>query len=98
MRVAAIRIEMHIGSAQSLKEKRSVLRPMIEGLRRSISASVAEVDHQNTWQRSAIGVALVASEARHLDSLVDRVRRHFDSVLDAEMVEFAVTYMEAPGE
>lgn len=98
MRVAAIRIEMHIGSAQSLKEKRSVLRPMIEGLRRSISASVAEVDHQNTWQRSAIGVALVASEARHLDSLVDRVRRHFDSVRDAEMVEFAVTYMEAPGE
>lgn len=98
MRVAAIRIEMHIGAVQSLKEKRSVLRPMIEGLRRSISASVAEVDHQNTWQRSAIGVALVASEASHLDSLVDRVRRHFDSALDAEMVEFAVTYMEAPGE
>ena len=43
MKVAAIRIELHIGAAQSLKEKRSVLRPVIEGLRRNVSLSVAEV-------------------------------------------------------
>lgn len=98
MKVAAIRVELHIGSAQSLKQKRSVLRPIVERLRRDLSVSVAEVDHQDTWQRSALGVALVASEASRLDALVDRVRRHFDRQLESEMIGFTVTYMEEPGE
>lgn len=98
MKVAAIRAELHIGSAQSLKEKRSILRPVIEGLRRSLSASVAEVDHQNTWQRASIGIALVASDMHQLDRLIDRVRGHFDTQLHCELIDFIVTYMEEAGE
>ena len=97
MKVAAIRIELHIGTAQSLKEKRSVLRPVIEGLRRSVSLSVAEVDHQNTWQRAAICVAAVARDMTELDRMIDHTRRHFDSQLQCEMVAFTVSHMEEPG-
>ena len=98
MKVAAIRIELHIGAAQSLKEKRSVLRPVIEGLRRNVSLSVAEVDHQNSWQRAAIGVAAVARDMAELDRMIDHTRRHFDSQLQCEMVAFTVSHMEEPGE
>ncbi len=98
MKVAAIRIELRIGGAQSLKEKRSVLRSVIEGLRRNVSLSVAEVDHQNSWQRSAIGVAAVARDMAELDRLIDHTRRHFDSQLQCEMVAFTVSHMEEPGE
>jgi uncharacterized protein YlxP (DUF503 family) len=98
MKVAAIRIELHIGASQSLKEKRSVLRPVIEGLRRNLSASVAEVDHQDTWQRAAIGVALVARDVAELERMIDQTRRHFDSQLRCEMVAFTVSHMEEPGE
>lgn len=97
MKVAAIRIELHIGAAQSLKEKRSVLRPVIEGLRRNVSLSVAEVDHQNTWQRAAIGVAAVARDMTGLERMIDHTRRHFDSQMQCEMVAFTVSHMEEPG-
>lgn len=98
MKVAAIRIELYIGAAQSLKEKRSVLRPVIEGLRRNVSLSVAEVDHQNSWQHAVIGVAAVARDMAELDRMIDFTRRHFDSQLQCEMVDFAVSHMEEPGE
>ncbi len=98
MKVAAIKIELHVGEAQSLKEKRAVLRPVIEGLRNGLSVSVAEVEHQNTWQRSGIGVALVARDMSELERMIDQTRRHFDRQLRCEMVAFTVRHMEEPGE
>ena len=62
MRVAALRVEIHLPAPQSLKEKRAVLRPVIERLRRLGSYSIAEVDHQNDWQRASIGVAIAAPD------------------------------------
>lgn len=96
MRTAAARVELHIGGAQSLKAKRAVLRPVIERLKRSMSVSVAEVDHQDTWQRATIGVAWVARDAIELDRLIDATKRHFDSQLQCEMVDFVVKHMEEP--
>jgi hypothetical protein len=96
MRTAVARVELHIGGAQSLKAKRAVLRPVIERLKRSMSVSVAEVDHQDTWQRAAIGVAWVARDAIELDRLIDATRRHFDRQLECEMVDFVIRHMEEP--
>lgn len=97
MKVAAIRAELHIGSAQSLKEKRSVLRPIVEGLRRKLSVSVAEVAHQDTWQRVDVGVAIVAPDSAHLETLINKVRNHFDSQLQCDLVGFTITYLEEAG-
>jgi uncharacterized protein YlxP (DUF503 family) len=90
----AIRMELRIPGAQSLKEKRALLRPHVERLRRLASISVAEVDGHDYWQRSTLGVAIVAPDAGHLDSLIDRVRRYFDSQVDIELVDLAISYLE----
>jgi uncharacterized protein YlxP (DUF503 family) len=97
MKVAVMRVELHIGAAQSLKDKRAVLRPVVERLKRSLSISVAEVGHQDTWQRAEIGVAVVARDMGELERMIDRTRRHFDSQLQCEMVAFTVSHMEEPG-
>ena len=55
MKAAALRFELHIPGSESLKEKRAVLRPLIEGLRRQLSVSVSEVGYQDTWQRVWLG-------------------------------------------
>lgn len=96
MWACAIRMELRISGAQSLKEKRALLRPHLERLRRLASLSVAEVDGHDYWQRSTLGVAVVAPDAGHLDSLIDRVRRYFDSQVDVELVDFAISYLEDP--
>lgn len=94
MHVAALRIEVHIPASDSLKDKRKVVRPFVEGLRRVASVSVAEVDHHDTWQRSAFGVALVAADAAALERLIERVRRYVDGQLELDVLDVRVSYME----
>jgi uncharacterized protein YlxP (DUF503 family) len=96
MKAAALRFELHIPQAQSLKEKRAVLRPLIEGLRRQLSVSVAEVDHQDSWQRVGLGVAIVAPDLSRLESMIDRIERYVQGNLEVELCEVAVRYLEEP--
>jgi uncharacterized protein YlxP (DUF503 family) len=94
MRAAALRFELHIHQSQSLKDKRAVIRPLVEGLRKLVSASVAEVDYHDAWQRAAVGVALVAADAGRLDTLITRVQRYFDDQLELDVVKVEVHHME----
>ena len=94
MKAAALRFELHIPGSESLKEKRAVLRPLVEGLRRQLSVSVSEVGHQDTWQRVGLGVAVVAPDGGRLDSLIDRIRRYVDANLEIEVCGVAVYYLE----
>ena len=62
MVVGIARIELHIPGAQSLKAKRQVVRSLKERIRARVQAAVAEVDHQDLWQRAALGVAVVSAD------------------------------------
>ena len=59
MHAAAACFDLHVPESRSLKTKRAAIRPIVDGLRHRFRVSVAEVDHQDQWQRAAIGVALV---------------------------------------
>ncbi len=96
MWACAIRIDLRLPAVQSLKEKRAVLRPHVERLRRLASLSVAEVDGHDFWQRAGLGVAMVAPSRSHLDSLVEKVRRYLDHQNDIEVIEWSITYLEEP--
>ncbi len=96
MRAAALRVEIHLPTPQSLKEKRAVLRPVIEGMRRLGSFSVAEVDHHDDWQRATIGVAVVAPDGRGLDMQISKLRRYLDSRLEIEVFDVFMSELEKP--
>ncbi len=96
MRVAALRVEIHLPTPQSLKEKRAVLRPVIEGMRRLGSFSIAEVDHHDDWQRATIGVAVVAPDGRGLDMQMSKLRRYLDSRLEIEVFDVFMSELEKP--
>ncbi len=70
--------ELHLPACHSLKEKRSVLKPLTSGLRRTLNVSVAETDHQDIWQRAEIVCAAVGS-AR---SVVDEILRAADRLVE----------------
>ncbi|MCZ6456685.1 MAG: DUF503 domain-containing protein [Actinobacteria bacterium] len=96
MRVAALRVEIRLPTPQSLKEKRAVLRPVIEGMRRLGSFSVAEVDHHDDWQRATVGVAVVAPDGRGLDMQISKLRRYLDSRLEIEVFDVFMSELEKP--
>ncbi len=96
MRVAALRVEIRIPAAQSLKEKRAALRPVVAGIRRLGSYSVAEVDNQDFWQRATLGIATVARDGAALEMQVSALGRYLDSCLEIEVVGIGRSELEEP--
>ncbi len=96
MRAAALRVELHLPGPQSLKAKRAILRPVIEGIKRLGSFSVAEIDHQDSWQRAAIGVAIAARDGESLAVQIAKLRRYLDTRLEVEVLDIQKTELEDP--
>ncbi len=96
MHAAAVRLELRIPGCRSLKEKRRVLRPVLEHLRRRMELSVSEVGHQDSWQRAVVAVAVVAPQAGRLEEVIEGIRRWLLELAEAELVEFEITYLELP--
>ena len=71
MWVGALQFDLLLGDVHSLKEKRSLVRPLIAELRRRFELSVAEVDHLELLRRAAIGVAAVSSARALLVDVLD---------------------------
>ena len=60
--IALLTLDIHIPHAQSLKDKRMVVRRLKDRLRSKFNVSVSEVDHQDLWQRSQVSVVTVGSD------------------------------------
>lgn len=75
MYVGALELDVLLGDVHSLKEKRSLVRPVIAELRRKYEVSVAEAGHMDLHRRALIGVAAVAADAAHVRDLLDSCER-----------------------
>jgi uncharacterized protein len=86
MHAAALRVELFLRECRSLKTKRSLVRPIVEGLRKRYRVSVSEVDHQDVRQRATVGIAAVASSHAHLVEILDEVERFLWSFPEVEIL------------
>jgi uncharacterized protein YlxP (DUF503 family) len=84
--VALGRFDLRIPSVMSLKEKRHVVKTLSASLRQKFNVSVAEVDHQDLWQRATIGVSAVAAEGYHLKRVMHEVERHVERWREVEII------------
>jgi uncharacterized protein len=75
MWVGALEFDLLLGDVHSLKEKRSLVRPLIADVRRRFDLSVAEVDHLELHRRAGVGVAAVSPDRAHLVDVLDAVER-----------------------
>jgi len=67
--------DLLLGDVHSLKAKRSVVRPLIEQIRRRYGVTVAEVGHLDLHRRAAVGVGLVAANRDHITEVLDAIER-----------------------
>ena len=91
MVVALLSVALHIPEARSLKDKRMVLRSVKDRLKK-FNVAVAEVEHQDLWQRAELGIVTVATSGEHVDrvfsSVVDEIDRAAPGVLTHTDVEY----------
>jgi len=72
-RVGTVLLELYFPHVRSLKEKRSILRSLIAKVRQAFNVSVAEVEHQDLWQRATIAVAVVSANLEETHKSLDAV-------------------------
>jgi len=75
MFVLALEVDLHIAHAQSLKDKRGVIRSIVDGARNRFHVAAAEVGDENLWQRAQLGFAAVSNSQRHTTEVIDEVSR-----------------------
>jgi uncharacterized protein YlxP (DUF503 family) len=81
-------VTLRLAGSHSLKEKRQVVRSLLERVRRRYNAAVAEVDEQDSWQTAVIGIAVLSGQAAHADQQLARVLEFIEGMrLDAEVVD-----------
>jgi uncharacterized protein YlxP (DUF503 family) len=91
MRVAVLHVELHIPYAHSLKDKRMVLRRMKDRLQK-FNVAVAEVEHQDLWQRASLGIVAIANSAEHVErelaAAADELERVEPGLVTRTEIEF----------
>ena len=93
MQLLAVRYDLQLHDPHSLKEKRAILRPLLDRLR-ATEASVSEVAHHDLWQRAAIGIALVGPDAAHVTDLADGIDRLIWSRPDIDVLDADRRWLE----
>lgn len=91
MHIGVLTLHLSIEQADSLKDKRQVVKSLAAHIRNKFNVSVAEVDDLDVWRRATLGVAVVSNEAKFanqvLSKVVDHVEDDFRVVLDDYGIE-----------
>jgi uncharacterized protein YlxP (DUF503 family) len=97
MPVAQLTLELRIEHAQSLKDRRQVVRSLKDQLRRGFNVSVAEMDEAVAWQSATIGVVAISRSRDYLHGLIEEIERgarRMVNELGAELADSFWDYLE----
>ena len=89
--VGLLTIEIYIPGVSSLKEKRSIVKPLVARVRKEFNVSVAEVEDMDQLGHTVLGVACVSASADYVHGLLTRVAESIGAWrLDAELVDYQI--------
>ncbi len=86
MPIGLLTLEIHIPDARSLKDKRQVIRSLKDRLRGQFNVAVAELDHQELWQRALVGVVSISGDAKHLEQSLQAVCSESERLLGRDLI------------
>ncbi|MHB8754136.1 MAG: DUF503 domain-containing protein [Candidatus Acidiferrales bacterium] len=92
MPIGLVTLEIHIPDARSLKDKRQVLRSLKDRLRGHFNVAVAELDYQDLWQRSVVGVVGISADEQHLAQSMAAVLEASEQVLGRDLILHEIEY------
>lgn len=90
MVVGVLEVRMAIYEAQSLKDKRRVVRSLKDRLAARHNISIAEVDDLDKWQVATFGVAMVANESRFVQSALAKIVDEFRACPHASLLDYDI--------
>jgi len=92
--IAFLTLEISIEAAQSLKDRRQVLRSLKDRLRSSFNVAVAELEPSNLWNRATVGVVSISGSKDYLDGLMKNVERQATRIANNGGADVTDSYIE----
>jgi uncharacterized protein YlxP (DUF503 family) len=93
MTVGIARLTLFLPEAHSLKEKRMVLRRVKDRAQQKFNLAIAEVGDNDVWQRAQLGIAVLGSGRRFVESALDEVVRFVRGEAEVTNVEREIQTM-----
>ncbi|CCO07518.1 DUF503 domain-containing protein [Desulforamulus hydrothermalis] len=93
MIVGLLTVELHIGGAVTLKDKRRVIKSIVERVRSRYNVSIAEVADQDLWQRATLGVAAVSTSTGHVNRMLETVLKSIQANREADLINYWMEIM-----
>lgn len=91
--IAYVECEIHVPYAQSLKDKRQVVRALKDVLGNRFNVAIAEIGFQNDWQRVALGMSMLSTDKNALAKSLSHIEQTILERLDGELVRFNVEWL-----
>lgn len=88
MFIGIAEVELYIPYAGSLKEKRRVLKKIIDNTKNKFPVSIAEVDCENLWQRSVVGISMVSNDKNFIEKVLQKISFFIDQMGICEIISF----------
>jgi uncharacterized protein YlxP (DUF503 family) len=92
--IGVLTLELRLDESHSLKDKRHVVKGLKDRLRHKFNVAIAEIDHQELWQRSVVAAVTVSSDHAHAESVLQNVEQDAATVLGAMLVSATVEWLE----
>ncbi|HHV60798.1 MAG TPA: DUF503 domain-containing protein [Clostridiaceae bacterium] len=89
MVIGVLKIKLSMDGVSSLKEKRHIVKSIIERIKSRFNASVAEVDLNDIWKSTIVGVACVSNETAHVDSILSNIVNFVENEGRAVLVDYS---------
>jgi len=87
MFIGSASIELHLPQSTSLKSKRQIIKALKDRLHNKFNVSVAEVDHNDLWQRALLGVAVVANQQRFAQQVLSEVVEYIHREAGVDIID-----------
>jgi len=90
MFVAIGQIELYIPESGSLKAKRFFLKSIKTKIRNKFNVSIAEIENNDKWQRSTLGLAAVSNDKKIVDSMLNQIVNFIENDARAEIIDYSI--------
>lgn len=93
MVIGFLLLDIHLPYCHSLKEKRKRLKSIKDRFRNKYNVAFVELDYQDKWQRTGIGIVTLNNEKKVVESLFQKIIRESEENLDGEIIDYQIRFL-----
>jgi len=92
MIIGLLSLEIHFPYSQSLKDKRQELNSLKDRIRKKYNVALAELDYQDTWQRTKIGIVTLNSQPAVVENILAKILRDVEDHVNGDVLKADVSF------